>query len=119
MFGRKTGFLAMMLLTMALFGGCADGNGEWDEDRARNWYNEMQGNGSVTNDTAPDGYGVYSGGPNWGQTNGNTNRNTYGMRTDNGGNAGTTLGEDIRNAWDNVKNDVKDMGNNDKDNRTK
>lgn len=118
MFGRKTGFLAMLLLTMALFGGCAD-DGRWDEDKARNWYNEMQRNGSVLNDDTPDGYGVYSGGPNWGQTNGNTNRDTYGMRTDNGGNAGTTLGEDIRNAWDNIKDDVKDMGNQGKDNRTK
>ena len=110
MSGRKTGIFLAAVLTMACLGGCTDENGKWDEDRARNWYNEMQGNGSVLNDDRPDGYGVYSGGPNWGQTGGNTNRNTYGMRTDNGGHAGTTLGEDLRNAWDNVKNDVKDMG---------
>ena len=48
-----------------------------------------------------------------GMTRSNTNgeRNTYGMRTDGGTNAGTTLGEDIRNAWDTMKNDVKNMGN--------
>jgi hypothetical protein len=33
------------------------------------------------------------------------------MRTDNGDN---TLGQDIRNAWDNVKNDVKNMGDDNK-----
>ena len=106
MFGRKTGFLAVMVMTTALFAGCSD-NGNFDADRARNWYNEMQGNGSVTNDVLPDGVGNYTGGPNWGEDN--TNRNTYGMRTDTGEN---TLSNDIRNAGDNVKNDVKNMGNN-------
>lgn len=106
MSGRNTGLLAAMTLTMLLLGGCG-ADGTVDEDQARNWYEEMRGNGSVTNDTDPDGYGVYSGGPEWTDRN-NTERNTYGMRTDNGG---TTLGEDIRNAWDNVKNDVKNMGN--------
>ena len=86
MYGRKTGFLAAMVLTMALFAGCT-ADGKVDERKARNWYNEMQGQGSVTNDVLPDGTGNYT-------------KN----------HAGSTLGEDIRNAWDNVKNDVKNMG---------
>ena len=114
MLGRKTGLLAAMTVTMFILGGCG-ADGTVDEDQARNWYEEMRGNGSVTNDTDPDGYGLYSGGPvtgdnaGDGMTRSNTNgeRNTYGMRTDNG----TTLGEDIRNAWDTMKNDVKNMGN--------
>lgn len=110
MFGRKTGFLAAMMMALALFAGCST-DGSVDETEARNWYNEMQGYGSVTNDVLPDANGNYTGGPDWSDHN-NTERNTYGMRTDNGGNAGNTLGQDIRNAWDNVKNDVKDMGNN-------
>ena len=104
MFFRKTGFLAAMVMALALFGGCTD-DGKVDKAKARNWYNEMQGKGSVLNDVTPDGYGNYTGGPNWGTDN--TERNTYGMRTDNG----NTLGQDMRNAWDNVKNDVKNMGN--------
>ena len=114
MFFRKTGFLAAMMMTLVMLGGCG-ADGKVDEARARNWYEEMRGNGSVTNDTDPDGYGLYSGGPvtgdnaGDGMTRSNTNgeRNTYGMRTD----GGTTLGQDIRNAWDNVKNDFRNMGN--------
>ena len=114
MSGRKTGFLAAVTTALLLFGGCG-ADGTVDEDQARNWYNEMQRNGGVVNDVDPDGYGLYSGGPvtgdnaGDGMTRSNTNgeRNTYGMRTD----GGTTLGEDIRNAWDNVKNDMKNMGN--------
>jgi hypothetical protein len=102
----KTGFLVSVVLAMVLMSGCGT-DGRVDEAKARNWYNEMQGNGSVTNDALPDANGIYSGGPNWGNDIGNTNRNTYGMRTDNGEN---TLGQDIRNAWENVKNDVKNMG---------
>ena len=101
----KTGFLVSVVLAMVLMSGCG-ADGRVDEAKARNWYNEMQGNGSVTNDVLPDGVGNYTGGPNWGEDN--TNRNTYGMRTDTGEN---TLSNDIRNAWDNVKNDVKNMGN--------
>ena len=116
MFGRKTGFLAAMVMALALFGGCG-ADGKVDERQARNWYNEMTKNGSLANETNPDGYGVYSGGPVTGSTSGDNlngnnasgERNTYGMRTDNG--ADNTLGQDIRNAWDNVKNDVKNMGN--------
>ena len=114
MSGRKTGFLAAVTTALLLFGGCG-ADGTVDEDQARNWYNEMQRNGGVVNDVDPDGYGLYSGGPvtgdnaGDGMTRSNTNgeRNTYGMRTD----GGTTLGEDIRNAWDNMKNDMKNMGN--------
>jgi len=97
MFGRKTGFLAVAMMALALFGGCGT-DGRVDEAKARNWYDEMKGKGSITNDTSPDGYGIYSGGPNWGNDTNNAERNTYGMRTDH-----TTLGQDIRNAWDNVK----------------
>lgn len=115
MSGRNTGLLTALTTAMLLLGGCG-ADGKVDETQARNWYNEMQRNGGVVNDVNPDGYGLYSGGPVTGDNagNGNTNgeRNTYGMRTDdNGTNGGTTLGEDIRNAWDNVKNDVKNMGN--------
>ena len=105
MFGRKTGFLASMMAALLLLGGCGT-NGTVDETQARNWYNEMtKENGTMTNDHSGDGYGNYTGGPDWGTDN--TERNTYGMRTDNG----STLGQDIRNAWDDVKNDVKNMGN--------
>ena len=104
MFFRKAGFLTALVMALAAFAGCG-ADGRVDEAKARNWYNEMQGQGSVTNDVLPDGVGNYTGGPNWGTDN--TERNTYGMRTD----GGTTLGQDIRNAWDNVKNDVKNMGN--------
>ncbi|MBP3306026.1 MAG: hypothetical protein J6L66_00220 [Anaerotignum sp.] len=118
MFGRNTGLLAAVTVAMLLLGGCGT-DGTVNEEQARNWYNEMQRNGGVVNDVDPDGYGLYSGGPATGDnagdgmTRSNTNgeRNTYGMRTDGGTNAGTTLGEDIRNAWDTMKNDVKNMGN--------
>ena len=101
MSGRKTGFLAAMLMAVMLMGGCDTA----EEMKAKNWYNEMTKNGTFQDKTA-DGYGNYTGGPNWGEDP--TDRNSYGMRTDTKEN---TLGEDIRNAWDNVKNDVKDMGN--------
>ncbi|MBR5122652.1 MAG: hypothetical protein IKT73_06575 [Anaerotignum sp.] len=101
MFGRKTGFLAAMMVALMLFGGCSAA----DETQAKNWYNEMTKDKTFTDKTA-DGYGNYTGGPNWGEDP--TDRTTYGMRTDTKEN---TLGQDIRNAWDNVKNDVKDMGN--------
>ena len=107
LFGR-TGFLVSVVLALALCSGCGT-DGRVDETEARNWYNEMQGYGSVTNDVLPDANGNYTGGPNGDM---NTERNTYGMRTDNGSDMDNTLGQDIRNAWDNVKNDVKDMGNN-------
>ena len=113
MSGRKTGFLAAVTTALLLFGGCG-ADGTVDEDQARNWYNEMQRNGGVVNDVDPDGYGLYSGGPvtgdnaGDGMTRSNTNgeRNTYGMRTD----GGTTLGQDIRNAWDDVKNNMTGNG---------
>ncbi len=109
----KTGYLVSVVLALALLSGCGT-DGRVDEAKARNWYNEIQGDGSVTNDVLPDANGIYSGGPDWGNDIGNTNRNTYGMRTDNGGN---TLGQDIRNAWDNVKNDVKNMGDDNKNSK--
>ena len=101
MFGRKSGMLAAMTVALLLFGGCGT-DGSVDETQARNWYNEMtrENGGSAVNDTDADGYGNYTGGPDWGTEN--TERNTYGMRTD----GGTTLGQDIRNAWDDVKNNM-------------
>ena len=104
MFGRKAGVLAVMAMTMALFGGCGT-NGQLTEDQKRQateWYN------GTVKDKAATGKGnhVTSDGNN-------LERNTSGMRTDGyvDGNGSTTLGQDMRNAWDNVKNDVKDMGN--------
>lgn len=123
MFGRNTGLLAVMTVAMLLLGGCGTNsaaNGKaGDQAQARHWYEEMQNDGSVVNDVNPDGYGIYSGGPTTGNnagdgmtgTSANGERNTYGMRDD-GTNAGTTLGNDMRNAWDDLKDDVKDMGNN-------
>lgn len=120
MFGRKTGFLAAMTAALLLFGGCGT-DGTVTEEQARGWYNEMtQGDGgtnSAANDTNGDGYGNYTGGPNWGTDN--TERNTYGMRTDNNMNAGTnaangssnTLGQDIRNAWDSMTGNDNAGGN--------
>ena len=93
-----------MTAALLLFGGCGT-DGKVDEEQARNWYNEMtRENGSMVNDRSGDGYGNYTGGPNWGTDN--TERNTYGMRTD----GGTTLGQDIRNAWDNMKDDMTGNG---------
>lgn len=113
MFGTKSGFLAAMAATLLLFSGCG-ADGKVDGDAARNWYNEMQGNGTVTHHTDPDGYGVDTGGPNWGDSTNNTERNTYGMRTDGTAdtNGGTTLGQDMRNAWDNVTGNNGNTGNN-------
>ena len=101
MSGRKTGFLAAVMMALMLMGGCDTA----EEMKAKNWYNEMTKEKTFTDNTA-DGYGNYTGGPNWGTDP--TDRTTYGMRTDTKEN---TLGQDIRNAWDTVKNDVKDMGN--------
>ena len=105
MFGRKAGFLVMMAMTMALFGGCGT-NGKLTEDQKRQateWYN-----GTVRDKAATGNRNNVTSGGN------NLERNTSGMRTDGyvDGNGGTSLGRDIRNAWDNVKNDVNNMGNN-------
>ena len=110
MSGRKWMLPMAAVLTAAMLTGCGE-DVRVDEAKARNWYNEMQKNGAVLQDDRPDGYGVYSGGPNWGTDIGSTDRNTYGMRKDGGED---TLGEDIRNAWDTVKNDVKNMGSSEK-----
>ena len=110
MFGRKTGFFAVMAVALMLFGGCGtDGQMTDDQKRqATDWYNNMVNGDGGTNtsggDAYWDGYGVNDGRAMTNDRN-NTERNTYGMRTD-GTNAGTTLGEDIRNAWDNVKDTV-------------
>ena len=105
MFGRKTGFLAAVVMALALFSGCGT-DGRVDEAKARNWYNNRVTNGTTNKggNNYWDGYGVNNGVTT---DRNNTERNTYGMRTDNG----NTLGQDVRNAWDNVKNDVKNMGN--------
>ena len=110
MAGRKTGFLAVLVLMLAMCGGCTA-----DEMGAVNWYDEMtQDNRKDQTDETPrndindqtdDGYGIDTGGPNWG----NTERDSYGMKRDQEADEGNTLKEDIRNAWDNVKDDVKDM----------
>lgn len=112
MAGRKAGLLSVMTVMMLLLGGCGS-DGSMDAE-AKRWYEEMRGNGSVTNDVLPDGADNYTGGPNDGTDN--TERNTYGMQTEEGD---TTLGEDIRRAWDDVKDDGKHMEDkeNEKDGR--
>ncbi len=127
---RKAGLFATMAATMLAFGGCG-ADGKLDEAKARQWYDEMQGYGSVTHDS--DFGGTYHGGIAGGRDN--TERNTYGMESgngmnfgtgingeaglngDNSTNGGTTLGDDLRNAWDNMKNDVKNMGEADRNNK--
>lgn len=94
MFGRKTGLFAAMATAVLLLGGCGT-DGTVTEEQARGWYNEAVRNGYNGN----NGVGV-----NGASVNGE--RNTYGMRTDGTGvnGNGTTLGNDIRNAWDDVTN---------------
>ncbi|MBQ9092154.1 MAG: hypothetical protein IJY52_07805 [Anaerotignum sp.] len=113
MFGRKTGFLAAMAMALMMFGGCGT-NGTLTESQKKevtDWYNNRVTNGTTNGGNAYwDGYGVNSG--NGTTDRNNAERNTYGMRTDGTTtDTGTTLGQDVRNAWDNVKNDVKNMGN--------
>ncbi len=130
-FGRKAGLFTVLAAAALAFGGCG-ADGSVDEAQARRWYEEMQGYGSVTHDS--DFGGTYHGGTISGRDN--TERNTYGMQSGNdmnGGtgingsaglngdmhstNGGTTLGDDLRNAWDNMKNDVKNMGEADRNNK--
>lgn len=112
MFGRKTGFLAAMTAALLMFGGCGT-NGTLTESQKKevtDWYNNRVTTGTTTNGNAYwDGYGVTSGNVT---TNGNnTERNTYGVRTDGTTTgASTTLGQDVRNAWDDVKTDVANTG---------
>ena len=119
MFGRKTGFLAVVTTALLLLGGCGD-DGTVTEEQARGWYNDMVNNRGVVNDTTGDGTGIYSGGPVTGDNAGdgmtrgnNGERNTYGMRTEG------DLGDDIRNAWENVKDDLNNDGNDRNDNGNK
>lgn len=114
MFGRKTGFLAAMTMALMLFGGCGT-NGTLTESQKRevtDWYNNNMVNGDGTTTSGGDGYWDGYGVNNGNATNdrNNTERNTYGMRTDGTTGTGTTLGQDIRNAWDNVTDTV--TGNN-------
>lgn len=120
MAGRKTGFLAMLVLMLTMFGGCTV-----DEMDVRNWYDEMTQDDindhpdempqDDVNDHTDDGYGIDTGGPNWG----NTERDSYGMKRDQENDTGNTLGEDIRNAWDDAKEDVKDMDKRNTGSKTK
>ena len=108
MSGRKTGFLAALAMVLLMSGGCGN-NGTLTERQKKevtDWYNNRVTNGTTNKggNNYWDGYGVNNGVTT---DRNNTERNTYGMRTDNG----NTLGQDVRNAWDNVKNDVKNMGN--------
>lgn len=102
MFSGKTGVLAVLTAAVLLFGGCGK-DGTMTEDEAKTWYNEMTKGDGGTNTVADDGTGIVTGGPDWGAENG-TQRDTYGMRND-GTDGDTTLGEDIRNAWDDVTGD--------------
>ncbi len=112
MFGRKARFLAVVAATMLVFGGCGTDSG--------NGGNSM-GGGNQSSQNSQSGQNGDNAGGNRGNNGGdviaggdNLERNTYGMRTDGyaeNGTSGGTLGDDMRNAWDNVKNDVKNMGN--------
>lgn len=94
MFFRKTGILTAVAAAMLLFGGCS-ADGRMDKEEARNWYNEINGYGTQTVDGA-----------------GSVERNSYGMRTDEEKEG--TLGEELRHGWDEVKEDVKNMTDEDK-----
>lgn len=124
MFGRKTGFLAAMVAAMMLFGGCgtagnnlggATGGGEdrvYSSNSGGNSGNtgaSGSNTGTSSGNTGTSGYGTgsYSSGgtaywDGYGVNSGremfadNTERNTYGMRTDGG-----TLGGDMKNALEN------------------
>lgn len=108
MFGRKTGFLAAMTMALMLCGGCGtDGKlTESQKKEVTDWYNNNMVNGDGTTTSGGDGYWDGYGVNNGNATNdrNNTERNTYGMRTDGttDTNGGTTLGQDIRNAWDDM-----------------
>lgn len=97
MLQRKTGFLAVMAAVMLCFGGC--GTNETTDMLEKDGTNYNAGTEGDTDVT---------------QGGNNLERDSYGMRTDgyddNGTNGGTALGEDVRNAWDDVKEDVSDMG---------
>lgn len=94
MFGRKTGVLAVMAATMLLFGGC--GKEKTADNLAKDGNNSTNAGTTMENDVTQGGN--------------NLERDSYGMRTDGYDDNGTTLGEDVRNAWDDVKEDVAEMG---------
>ncbi len=128
MFGRKTGFLAAMIVAVALFGGCGNGtagnnlggatggdNGTMASDSGKSGSGNSGGSAQTDRTTGGgatgtpgygagayssggtaywDGYGINSGREMFAD---NTERNTYGMRTDN-------MMDDVRNAVDDLTN---------------
>lgn len=91
MMDRKTGLIAVAVLAMCLCGGCS-ADGTVDESEARRWYEEMKEDD--LKDTAPGG-GVHS---TKEDLENNTDRNTYGMQTDN-----NDSGMDMRDMWEDLK----------------
>lgn len=100
MFGRKVGLFTALAVAMMLFGGCGNAGANLSGTRNANNRNGMYSSGGTA---YWDGYGINSGrgvidtnnayydtyGKNYAQ-NGNTNNN------------GNTLGQDLRNTWDDL-----------------
>lgn len=112
MFGRKTGLFTALALAMMLFGGCGNAGANLAGTRNGNYgsYNgSNDGTGTYSSGGTAywDGYGI-----NDGTGYNGAYYNTYGMRTD-GTNAGTTLGQDLRNTWDDLtgQNNTTTNGN--------
>ena len=103
MFGRKTGLLAAVTMAMMLFGGC--GNAGANLGRTVDGNKTYTGYGTGTYSSGGtaywDGYGINNGMSYNGTGYNGSNYTTYGTRTD-GTNAGTALGQDLRNTWDDL-----------------
>ena len=102
MFGRKTGLFAALTAVMLLFGGCgnAGANLRGTMDDGNGSYNGYNAGTYSSGGTAYwDGYGINSGRAMDGTSTNGAYYDTYGTRN---GNNGNTLGQDLRNTWDDL-----------------
>lgn len=95
MFGRKAGLFTVLAVSMMLFGGCGNAGanlgGTGNGNGSYNGYNA----GTYTSGGTGywDGYGINSAYNGTGYNG--ANYNSYGVN-------GSTLGQDMRNTWDNL-----------------
>lgn len=102
MFGKKAGLFTVLAVSMMLFGGCGNAGANLGGTRNGNngSYNGYNAGTYSSGGTGYwDGYGINSA-YNGSGYNG-AYYNTYGTRND-GVNGGNTLGQDVRNTWDNL-----------------
>lgn len=104
MFGKKSGLFTVLAVSMMLFGGC--GNAGANLGGTRNGSNgSYHGYNTGTYSSGGtgywDGYGINSGAAYNGTGYNGAYYNTYGTRND-GVNGGNTLGQDLRNTWDDL-----------------